>query len=38
VVVRVGSDVPAFYMDDKDLESFLADQARARGFEAVASR
>ena len=38
VVVRVGNDVPAFYMDDKDLESFLADQARARGFEAVASR
>jgi hypothetical protein len=38
VVVRVGNDVPAFYMDDKDLESFLADQARARGFESVASR
>jgi hypothetical protein len=38
VVVRVGNDVPAFYLDDKGLESFLADQARARGFEAVASR
>jgi len=38
VVVRVGnSDVPTFYLDDKDLESFLAEQAKARGFEAGAA-
>ena len=38
VVVRVGNDTPAYYLDDKGLESFLAEQARARGFESVASR
>ena len=38
VVVRVGSDAPTYYLDDKDLESFLAGQAKDRGFEAVAVR
>jgi hypothetical protein len=35
VVVRVGNDVPAYYLDDKGLEAFLADQARQRGFESL---
>jgi hypothetical protein len=38
VVVRVGNDVPSYYLDEKELEAFLAEQARDRGFEAVASR